>query len=109
MQLPHRLTIVTPVAVVDEYGNPSPTLHYGPGADRREIWANVQPARSRGDPAPGRDPITASWSLFTYSPIAARERVEWRGLVLLIEGSPATWAVRFGRIHYQATLTHVEG
>lgn len=109
MQLPHRLIVVAPREVVDEYDNPTPRLDYGPGAARREIWGHLQPVVSREEPAAGRHSVITLWRLFTFSPLGARERAEWRGLVLDVEGEPAMWAPRFGRTHYEATLRRVEG
>jgi hypothetical protein len=109
MQLPHRLVVITPVAVADEYDNPAPRLDYGPTAARREIWGRLQPAGSREDPQPGRQPLITTWRLFTFAPLNARERIEWRGRVFDVRGEPDAWSPRFGHTHYEATLTTVEG
>ncbi|MBP2320488.1 hypothetical protein JOF56_000873 [Kibdelosporangium banguiense] len=109
MQLPHRLIVITPAEQTDEYDNPTPALDYGPAAPRRTLWGLLQPAASTEDPQPGRVPVTTSWRLFTVQPISARERVEWNGRVLEVNGEPARWSPRFGHVHYEATLTTVEG
>ncbi|SMD27068.1 head-tail adaptor protein [Kibdelosporangium aridum] len=89
MQLPHRLILVTPTELVDEYDNPTPALDYGPAAPRRTVWGLLQPTASAETAEPGRVPVTKSWRLFTVQPIATRERVEWNGRVLEIDGEPA--------------------
>jgi hypothetical protein len=109
MQLPHRLVVITPTEHTDEYDNPTPILDYGPEAPRREIWGQLQPVRSREDPQPGRRPVISTWTLFTHSPIHARERVQWQGRTLEVVGDSAAWAPRPGHVHYEATLSTVEG
>ncbi|MFD1045653.1 hypothetical protein ACFQ1S_08770 [Kibdelosporangium lantanae] len=109
MQLSHRLVVVSPIEVTDEYDNPTASLEYGPSAPRREIWGQLQPAGSRDDPQPGRQPVISTWRLFTFSPIHARERIEWQGRALDVQGEPDAWAPRPGRTHYEAKLSTVEG
>lgn len=109
MQLPHRLVVLTPVATVDEYGNPVPRLDYGPGASLRTVYAHVQPISSAEHAEPGRSPVLSRWRVFTRSPIGAHERIEWRGLVLEVDGQPLSWAPRFGHTHFEVVLRHVAG
>ncbi|SDC25731.1 phage head completion protein [Actinokineospora iranica] len=109
MQFPHELTVITPVEVPDDYGNPTPRLDYGPTAPRRVVWANVQPVGSSEPAAPARTPVVTRWRVFTFDPIGARERVQWRGRVFEVDGEPDVWAPRFGRAHHELTLRHVEG
>jgi hypothetical protein len=109
MQLPHRLIVITPTELVDEYDNPTGRLEYGPDAPRREIWGQLQPTGSREDPQPGRQPVITTWRLFTFQAIQARERVEWNGRTLDVQGEPDAWAPRPGRIHYETILSTVEG
>ena len=109
MLLPHRLTIITPVGVVDEYGNPVLRLDYGPGAARRTIACLMQPTDSTPNPEPGRQAVVTTWRLFSTSPIATSERIIWQGKTFRITGEPARWTPRFGYTHYEANLTHVEG
>ncbi|MCU1680118.1 MAG: hypothetical protein JWQ81_857 [Amycolatopsis sp.] len=108
MQFPHRVVIVTPQLVTDSYDNPTPQLVYGDDTPRRTVWGLVQPGSSAEPAQPGRQPVLTSWRLFTASPVAARERVEWRGQVLDVAGEPSWWSPRFGT-HYEARLTHVQG
>lgn len=109
MQLPHRLTLITPLGVVDEYGNPVLRLDYGPGAARRAIAGLMQPTGSAPNPEPGRTAVVSTWRLFTTSPVTARDRILWQGKVFQVTGEPSWWSPRFGHTHYEATLTHVEG
>jgi hypothetical protein len=109
MQLPHRLTVISPVAVPDDYDNPNPRQDYGPLAPRRTVWANVQPDASTEPAAPARGPVVTGWRVFTYDPIGARERVVWNGRVCEVDGEPSRWSPRFGRVHYELVLRHVEG
>ncbi|WP_328611778.1 hypothetical protein OG943_22550 [Amycolatopsis sp. NBC_00345] len=109
MQLPHRLTVVTPVPITDEYTNPVPRLTYGPDAPRRIVAGLVQPGSSTEPVVPGRQPVVTSWRAFTAEPVTARERIEWDGRTFEIAGEPARWSPRFGYAHYELTLTHVEG
>jgi hypothetical protein len=108
LQLPHRLTAITPTLVADEYDNPVPRPDYGPNAARRTIWGLMQPGRSSEPTEPARQPVV-TWRLFTTKPIGARERIEWRNVVFEITGEPARWSPRFGHTHYEARLTHVQG
>jgi hypothetical protein len=109
MHLPHRLIVITPTELVDEYDNPTPALDYGPAAPRRILWGLLQPTGSTETAEPGRAPVTMSWRLFTLQAIGARERIEWNGRVLQVDGEPARWSPRFGHTHYEATVTAVEG
>jgi hypothetical protein len=109
MRLPHILTVVSPVGVADEYGNPAPRLTYGPDAPRRVVPGLVQPDSSTEPVAPGRQPVVTSWRAFTSEPVAVRERIEWDGRTFEVMGEPARWSPRFGYVHYELTLTHVEG
>lgn len=74
MPLPHRLHVVTPAETTDEYDNPVPARNYGPPAARRTIRGLVKSGGSREPTEPGRQPVVTTWSLFTFSPITARER-----------------------------------
>jgi hypothetical protein len=107
--LPHRLTVITPVGVVDEYGNPVLRLDYGPGAARRTIPGLMQPTGSTSNPEPGRTAIVTTWRLFTTAPITARDRILWQDKVFQVTGEPSWWSPRFGHTHCEANLTHVEG
>lgn len=109
MQFPHRLVVITPTPITDEYDNPTPRLDYGPDAPRRTVWGLLQPAESREPAQAGRAAVVTSWRLFTAAPVTARERVQWRGRVFEINGAPSWWSPRFGYTHYEAQLTHVEG
>jgi hypothetical protein len=109
VQLPHRFLVVTPDQVTDAYDNPAPTWDYGPGAARRVMWGHLQPAGSTESADPVRRPVVTSWRLFTLEPLAARERIEWRGLVLDVNGEPDRFEPRFGLVHYETRLRHVEG
>ncbi|MBM7771730.1 hypothetical protein JOD54_001934 [Actinokineospora baliensis] len=111
MLLPHRLVVITPIQVTDAYGNPAPTLDYGPAAPRRTVAANVQPL-STAEPVTvlqGRSPLETRWRVFTREAIDPRDRVLWGGRVCEVDGRPAHWAPRFGRTHYELVLRHVEG
>ncbi|GAA1306031.1 hypothetical protein [Saccharothrix xinjiangensis] len=46
---------------------------------------------------------------FGIERLAARERIEWKGRVLEVEGEPDRWEPRFGHVHYETRLRHVEG
>lgn len=109
MQLPHSLIVVTPVPVPDEYGNPVLRLTYGPNAPRRKVSGLVQPDSSTEPVVPGRQPVVTSWRAFTAEQVTARERIEWDGRTFEVAGEPARWSPRFGYVHYELTLTHVEG
>lgn len=109
MHLPHRFLIVAPVTVTDDYDNPDPDLDYGPDAARRVAWGHLQPAGSSEPAEPGRRAVVTAWRLFTLQPIAARERIEWNGKVLDVDGEPDRFEPRFGRVHWECRLTHVEG
>ena len=65
MLLPHRLTLITPVGIADEYSNPVLRLDYGPGAARRTIAGLMQPTGSTPNPEPGRTAVVTTWRLFT--------------------------------------------
>ncbi|WP_026424674.1 phage head completion protein [Actinokineospora inagensis] len=108
--LPHRLVVITPVEMRDEYDNPTPVLDYGPTAPRRTVAANVQPLTST-EPAvvQERAPVVTRWRVFTREEITARERVVWDGRVCEVDGRTARWAPRFGHVHYELVLRHVEG
>ncbi|MEV6609903.1 hypothetical protein [Kutzneria sp. NPDC051319] len=112
MRLPHRLTVVTPAEVVDQYDNPTPALDYGPAAARRELDGLLQPRgdpRGTDTPEQGRQSREGLWWLFTAQPVTARERVEYGGAVYAVQGFPHRWEPRPGHVHYETTLTHVEG
>ncbi|MGY6652815.1 hypothetical protein ACXIZN_11655 [Amycolatopsis sp. TRM77291] len=109
MQLPHRLIVVTPVPVPDEYENPVPRLTYGPDAPRRTVAGFMQPGSSTEPASPGRQAVVTGWRAFTAAPVTARERIEWDGRTFEVSGEPARWSPRFGYVHYELTLTHVEG
>lgn len=109
VQLPHRLVVVNPVEVSDAYDNPVPELHYGSAASLRTVYAHVQPISSTEHAEPGRTPVITRWRVFTRSPIGAHERVEWRGLVLEVDGQPLEWAPRFGHTHFEVVLRQVRG
>jgi hypothetical protein len=109
IQLPHRFLVVTPTPVTDEYDNPTPDSDYGPDAPRRVMWGLLQPVTSTEPTEPGRRPVVTSWRLFGIECLAARERIEWKGRVLEVEGEPDRWEPRFGHIHYETRLRHVEG
>jgi hypothetical protein len=109
MLLPHRLTVITPTGVVDEYGNPVPRLDYGPGATRRPIAGLMQPTGSTPNPEPGRTAIVSTWRLFTTAPITSRDRILWQDKAFQVTGEPSRWSPRFGHTHYEANLAHMEG
>lgn len=109
MQLPHPLVVITPIETTDAYDNPTPALDYGPTAPRRTIRAHVQPVASQESAEPGRAPVVTRWRAFTRAPIAARERVEWRGWVFEVDGAPDHWSPRFGHTHFEVVLRHVQG
>ncbi|MER6665725.1 hypothetical protein ABT256_14375 [Amycolatopsis japonica] len=109
MRFPHLLIVVSPVGVADEYGNPVPRLVYGPNAPRRTVAGHVQPGGSTEPAAPGRQAVVTKWRAFTAAPVTARERIEWDGRTFEVSGEPARWSPRFGYVHYELTLTHVEG
>ena len=110
MLLSHRLTLITPVGVVDEYGNPVLRLDYGPGAARHPIAGLIQPTGSTPHPEPGRQAAAVTtWRLFTTTPITARDRILWQGKTFQVTGEPSWWSPRFGHTHYEANLTHMEG
>jgi hypothetical protein len=58
--LPHRLIVITPAGVVDEYGNPVLRLDYGPGATRRTIPGLMQPTGSTPNTEPGHTAIVTT-------------------------------------------------
>ncbi len=101
--------MITPLLVVDEYDNPAPARDYGPAAPRRAIRGLMQPGGSTEPAAPHRQPVVTSWRLFTTAAVTARERIVWQGRTFEITGEPARWSPRFGHVHYEAVLTHVEG
>jgi hypothetical protein len=101
--------VITPREIPDEYGNPTPRLDYGPAAPRRVLRGLLQPRASDDTAEPGRHAVTAHWWLFTHEPIRARERVEHDGRTYTVDGQPARWAPRPGRVHYETNLTHIEG
>ncbi|MGH2375098.1 MAG: phage head completion protein [bacterium] len=109
MQLPHRLVVVNPVEIVDEYNNPVPGLHYGSGASLRTVYAHVQPIASSESADPGRTPVVTRWRVFATEPIGPQERVEWRGMVFEVDGEPLEWTPRFGHTHFEITLRRIEG
>src|SRR5438270_13517807 len=109
MRVPHRLVVITPIDVADEYGNPTPRLDYGPTAPRRTMPGLMEPTSTQQSTEAGRQAITATWRLFTAEPIAARERIEWNGRLFAVQGEPARWSPRFGHTHYETTLIHVDG
>ncbi|OXM63142.1 phage head completion protein [Amycolatopsis vastitatis] len=109
MQFPHQLEVITPTQVTDAYGNPTPQLEYGSDAPRRPVWGLLQPGSSTEPASPGRAPVVTSWRLYTQSAIAARERVVWQRRVFEVSGEPSWWSPRFGHVHYEARLTHVQG
>ncbi|NUT47327.1 MAG: hypothetical protein HOV94_08445 [Saccharothrix sp.] len=109
MQLPHRFLIVTPTTATDEYDNPTPALDYGPDAQRRVAWGHLQPAGSTESAEPGRRPVVTRWRLFSIEPVTAHQRIEWRGLVLDVDGEPDRFEPRFGLVHYETRLKHVKG
>ncbi|XVV05332.1 hypothetical protein ACQPW3_08050 [Actinosynnema sp. CA-248983] len=109
MQFPHRFLVVTPTPVADAYDNPTPDLDYGPDAARRVMWGHLQPLGSTEPAEPGRRPVVTRWRLFTIEPVTARERIEWQGRVLDVDGEPDRFEPRFGLVHYETRLKHVEG
>ncbi|ONI92472.1 hypothetical protein ALI22I_03465 [Saccharothrix sp. ALI-22-I] len=72
-------------------------------------WGHLQPAGSTEPAEPGRRPVVTAWRLFTLEPVAARERVEWNGKTLDVVGEPDRFSPRFGRVHWETRLKHVEG
>jgi hypothetical protein len=96
------------VPVTDAYDNPVPDLDYGPAAARRVAWGHLQPAGSTESAEPGRRPVVTAWRLFSIEPVTARERVEWQGQVLDVDGEPDQFEPRFGRVHWESRLKHVE-
>lgn len=44
-----------------------------------------------------------------YGPVTARERIEWQVWVLDVDGEPDRFEPRYGLVHYQTRLNHVEG
>lgn len=109
LYLPHLLTVITPVEVRDEYDNPTPRLDYGQAAPRRHMRGLLQPRTSTGQTQPGRQAITSTWWTYTVEPIHPRERVEHHDRVYAVDGEPERWEPRPGRVHFETTLTHVEG
>ncbi|MEU0886194.1 hypothetical protein ABZ345_47130 [Lentzea sp. NPDC005914] len=91
MQLPHIVTLVDPLEVEDQYGNPSPAADYGSGAPRRDVRGFMQPHTSTEPAETGRQPKITRWRLLTYSPAGGREQVEWRGRTFRVDGDPEMW------------------
>ena len=109
MQLPHHFLIVTPAQVTDAYDNPTPNRDYGPAATRRVAWGHPQPLGSTEPTKPGRRPVVTRWRLFTIEPVTARDRIEWRGQVVDVDGEPDRFEPRFGRVHYESPTPCPEG
>lgn len=109
MQLPHKITLVTPIEIADEYGNPVSTLDYGSAARRRDALGLMQPQASTEKAQPGRQVMIARWRLFIRTRLAASERVEWRGRVFEVEAAPEVWSTHQGHRHTEATLRLVGG
>ncbi|CRK55430.1 hypothetical protein [Alloactinosynnema sp. L-07] len=109
MQLPHRLTVVNPVEVMDAYGNPVPELHYGSAASLRTVYAHMQPLASTEHAEPGRAAVVSRWRVWAIEPIGPQERVEWRGMVFEVDGEPLVFTPRFGHTHFEIVLRRVEG
>ncbi|TWP47432.1 hypothetical protein FKR81_32485 [Lentzea tibetensis] len=84
-------------------------LEYGPDSPRREIRGYMQPVTSDEPVEPGRQPVITTWRLFTFSPVGARERVEWKARPYRVDGEPEAWEPRPGRARYWVRLIEVEG
>jgi hypothetical protein len=99
----------SPLTRSNVYDNPAPDLDYGPDAACRVMWGHLQPLGSTEPAEPGRRLVVTRWRMFTIEPVTASERIEWRGRVLDIEGEPDRFEPRFGLVHYETRLRHVEG
>lgn len=106
--LPHTITVVRPATATDAYG--TTTYDYGAGATRTAMAGWMQQDR-RGEPrTDGREPLEQRWLLITnHADIAGRDRVEWSGPTMEVEGPPEPVYTPAGYHHTEATLRAVAG
>ena len=106
--LPHQVTIVRPATGTDTYG--STTYDYGLGATRTTVAGWMQQDRRTEPATDGRDPLEQRWLLITnHQDIQGRDRVEWSGPTMEVDGPPEATYTPAGYHHTEATLRAVEG
>ncbi|MFP3990654.1 hypothetical protein U9R90_24955 [Streptomyces sp. E11-3] len=118
--LPHLVTVVTPAASTDSYGNT--VYDYGPGATRTVAAAWLQQDQRTLVTAVGADPLQERWLMVTNrSPVDRRARIEWSGpagaMVFELDGQPGPFynplamaaAASTDPHHTELTLKIVDG
>lgn len=106
--LPHSVTRVRPATAPDAHGNEQPD--YGGGADRKVMPGWVQQDRRDEPREDGRDPLEQRWLLITNDDdVQGRDRIEWSGPTMEVEGPPEPVFTPAGYHHLESTLRAVEG
>ncbi|WP_199553193.1 hypothetical protein [Streptomyces sp. N35] len=114
--LPHTVTVVTPHAGTDGYGNT--VFDYGDEAERTTVSAWLQQDQRAQVAAQGADPLKQKWLMVTnHTPIHRRARIEWASsptgpLVFELDGQPNPnfHPFRQGAVHHtELALTIVDG
>lgn len=106
--LPHQVTIVRPAIGADSYGNQ--TYDYAGGATRTTVAGWMQQDRRTEPRSDGREPLDQDWLLVTnHTDVQGRDRVEWSGPTMEVEGPPEPVYTPAGAHHVEATLRVVSG
>lgn len=106
--LPHQVTIVRPAVSTDSYG--SQRYDYGVGATRTTVAGWMQQDRRMEPRTDSREPLEQRWLLVTnHQDITGRDRIEWDGPTMEVEGPPAPVHTPAGYHHTETTLRAVTG
>lgn len=106
--LPHTVTRVRPTTSTDSYG--STTYDYGAAANRKQLRGWMQQDRRTEPRSDGREPLAQDWLLVTNDgDIAGRDRIEWSGPTMEVEGPPEPVYTPAGYHHTETTLRVVAG
>ncbi|MEU6204590.1 hypothetical protein ABZ814_13495 [Micromonospora musae] len=106
--LPHTITRVRPAQSTDAHGNT--VYDYGEAAARKAMRGWVQQDRRSEPREDGRDPLEQRWLLVTNDQdIQGRDRIEWSGPTMEVEGPPEPVFTPAGYHHLESTLRVVAG
>lgn len=106
--LPHQVTIVRPATATDAHGNT--VLDYGGAATRTTVAGWMQQDKRAEPRSDGRDPLEQHWLLIAnHQDIQGKDRVEWSGPTMEVEGPPEPVFTPAGYHHTESTLRVVQG
>lgn len=107
-KLPHTVTRIRPATSTSSYGDV--TYDYDPGAARTEMSAWMQQDKRDEPRENGRDPLEQRWLMVTNeTDVLGRDRIEWSGPTLEVEGPPEPVFTPAGYHHTESTLRVVNG